>query len=79
MDSSNLSESNLKLQEENKRLRTAIEELSVLNEISTAISSTQPLEEIIELIVRKCVKNIKVEQGAVMLLDEKDQDKPFEL
>ncbi len=77
MDSSNLSESNLKLQEENKRLRTAIEELSVLNEISTAISSTQPLEEIIELIVRKCVKNIKVEQGAVMLLDEKDQDKPF--
>ncbi len=77
MDSSNLSESNLKLQEENKRLRTAIEELSVLNEISTAISSTQPLEQIIELIVRKCVKNIKVEQGAVMLLDEKDEDKPF--
>ncbi len=77
MDSSNLSETNLKLQEENKRLRTAIEELSVLNEISTAISSTQPLEQIIDLIVRKCVKNIKVEQGAVMLLDEKDQDKPF--
>ncbi len=77
MDSSNLSESNLKLQEENKRLRTAIEELSVLNEISTAISSIQPLEQIIDLIVRKCVKNIKVEQGAVMLLDEQDQDKPF--
>ena len=77
MDSTNLSESNLKLQEENKRLRTAIEELSVLNEISTVISSIQPLEQIIDLIVRKCVKNIKVEQGAVMLLDEQDQDKPF--
>ncbi len=77
MDTANLSKSNLLLQEENKRLRTAIEELSVLNEISTAISSTQPLEEIIDLIVRKCVKNMKVEQGAVMLLDEKDIDKPF--
>ena len=70
-------ETTLKLQEENKRLRTAIEELSVLNEISTAISSTQPLEQIIDLIVRKCVKHLKVEQGAVMLLDEQDQDKPF--
>lgn len=77
MDQTKQPESTFKLQEENKRLRTAIEELSVLNEISTAISSTQPLEQIIDLIVRKCVKHLKVEQGAVMLLDEKDQDKPF--
>jgi sigma-B regulation protein RsbU (phosphoserine phosphatase) len=77
MDTAKLSEPTLKLQEENSRLRTAVEELSVLNEISTAISSIQPLEQIIDLIVRKCVKHLKVEQGAVMLLDEKDQDKPF--
>ena len=77
MDKTKQSESTLKLQEENKRLRTAIEELSVLNEISTAISSTQPLEEIIDLIVRKCVKHLKVEQGAVMLLNEQDLEKPF--
>ena len=77
MDKTKQAESTLKLQEENKRLRTAIEELSVLNEISTAISSTQPLEQIIDLIVRKCVKHLKVEQGAVMLLDEQDQEKPF--
>ena len=77
MDTINLSEATQKLLEENKRLRTAVEELSVLNEISTAISSTQPLEEIIDLIVRKCVKHLKVEQGAVMLLNEKDQEKPF--
>jgi sigma-B regulation protein RsbU (phosphoserine phosphatase) len=63
--------------EENQRLRTAVEELSALNEIATAITSTQTLEQIVDLIVRKCVKHIKVEQGAVMLLDEKDQDKPF--
>jgi len=63
--------------EENQRLRAAVEELSALNEIATAITSTQTLEQIVDLIVRKCVKHIKVEQGAVMLLDEKDQDKPF--
>ncbi|RPI75471.1 MAG: GAF domain-containing protein, partial [Ignavibacteriales bacterium] len=65
------------LLEENKRLRAAVEELSALNEIATAITSTQTLEQIVDLIVRKCVKHIKVEQGAVMLLDEKDQNKPF--
>jgi phosphoserine phosphatase RsbU/P len=77
MDKTRQSESTIELQEENRRLRTAIEELSVLNEISTAISSTQPLEQIIDLIVRKCVKHLKVEQGAVMLLNEQDQEKPF--
>ncbi len=77
MDTPGKSESYIKLEEENRRLRTAIEELSALNEISTAISSTQPLEQIIDLIVRKCVKNIKVEQGVVMLMDEKDQNRPF--
>lgn len=65
------------LVEENRRLRAAVEELSALNEIATAITSTQTLEQIVDLIVRKCVKHIRVEQGAVMLLDEKDQNKPF--
>jgi sigma-B regulation protein RsbU (phosphoserine phosphatase) len=65
------------LVDENRRLRAAVEELSALNEIATAITSTQTLEQIVDLIVRKCVKHIRVEQGAVMLLDEKDQDKPF--
>ena len=66
-----------RLTEENKRLRLAVEELSILNDIATAITSTQSLEQIVELIVQKCVKHLKVEQGAVMLLDEKDQDNPF--
>jgi len=65
------------LVEENRRLKAAVEELSALNEIATAITSTQTLEQIVDLIVRKCVKHIKVEQGAVMLLDEKDESKPF--
>lgn len=65
------------LAEENKRLRLAIEELSVLNDIATAIASTQSLTEVVNLIIQKCVKHLKVEQGAVMLLDEQDQSKPL--
>lgn len=63
--------------EENIRLRAAVEELSILNDIATAISSTQSLEKIVDLIVHKCVKHLRVEQGAVMLLNEKDMNKPF--
>ena len=66
-----------RLQEENKKLRLAVGELSILNEIATAITSTQSIEKIVDLIVRKCVKHIKVEQGVVMLLDEKDTQNPF--
>jgi sigma-B regulation protein RsbU (phosphoserine phosphatase) len=65
------------LEDENKRLRTAVEELSILNDITGAITSTQTVEKIIDLIVQKCVKHLNVEQGAVMLLDELDANRPF--
>jgi len=64
--------------DENERLKKAVSELSILNEISTAISSTLSLEKIIDLIVWKCIKHLKVEQAAVMLLDESKSDKPFQ-
>ena len=65
------------LREENKRLHRVVEELSVLNSISGAISSTVSLNEIVEMIVQESVKYFNVEQGAVLLLrDEKDDD-PF--
>ncbi len=66
-----------KLVEENKRLRTAVAELSILNDVATTITSTHSIEHIVDLIVRKCVKHLKVEQGAVMLLDEKNQSNPL--
>ena len=66
-----------KLDDENRRLRAAIEELAILNDIATTISSALTLEQIIDLIVQKCIKHLGVEQGAVMLLDEKDQDSEF--
>lgn len=65
------------LEKENLRLRVAVEELSILNEIATTISSTHSLDKVIELIVQKCIKHLKVDQGAVMLLQEEDQGSPF--
>ena len=35
------------LREENQKLKTAVEELAILNDIATAITSTQSLEKII--------------------------------
>jgi sigma-B regulation protein RsbU (phosphoserine phosphatase) len=60
------------------RLRRAVEELSILNEIATAINSTMHVHQIVDLIVRKCLKLLDVEQAAVMLLDEKKDEKPFQ-
>ena len=65
------------LREENKRLRTAVEELTILNDMATAIGSTLSLDRIMELIVKKCIKHFGAEQGAVMLIDPQDKTKPL--
>lgn len=67
-----------RLREDNLRLRRAVEELSVLNEIAVAINSSLSLDHILESIVQKCTKHLKVEQVAVLLLDEKIEEKPFQ-
>ena len=69
---------NNSLLKENERLRNAIAELSIINDIATTINSTQPVEQIVDIIVKKCVKHLNVEQGAIMLLDEKDKEKPLQ-
>lgn len=73
-----LNKEQTKLKEENSRLKAAVEELAILNDIATAITSTQSLEKIVALIVQRCIKHLKVEQGVVMLLDEQDTEKPFQ-
>lgn len=63
--------------EENRRLKIAIDELAALNDIATAITSNQSVESVIDLIVRKCIKHLKVQQAVVMLLNENDMVNPF--
>ncbi len=59
-----------RLRAENRRLKAALQELSILNEVSTAVSSASSLDATVDLIVQKCVKHLKVQQGAVLLLDK---------
>ncbi len=66
-----------KLEVANEQLKNAVEELSIINDISTAINSTLSLEKIIELIVQKCIKHMKVEQGTVTLLEAGGQNDQF--
>ncbi|MCB9250106.1 MAG: SpoIIE family protein phosphatase [Ignavibacteriales bacterium] len=67
-----------KLKQENQRLKIAVEELAILNDIATVITSSQSLEKVIELMVKSCIKHLKVSQGVVMLLEEQDTEKPFQ-
>jgi len=62
------------LEKEILKLRRAVGELSILNEIAVAIGSTMKVEEITKLIISKCIKRIGVEQGAVTLLKEDQAD-----
>ena len=61
-----------RLEEENKRLRRAVDELSIINEVAAAVTSTWSLDEIVNSIVEKCVKHLNVEQGAVLLFDKQE-------
>ncbi len=65
------------LQSENENLRKAVQELSVLNDIASAINSTNSVDSIITLIVNKCIKHLNVEQCVVMLLDKEDKNSEF--
>ncbi|RMG63551.1 MAG: GAF domain-containing protein [Calditrichaeota bacterium] len=67
-----------RLEGENQRLQLAVQELSILNEIAVTISSTFDLKRIIEQIVHKCIKHLKVDQGAVMVLQKDDENAPFQ-
>jgi sigma-B regulation protein RsbU (phosphoserine phosphatase) len=66
-----------RLREENERLRVAVDELKILNEIATAISSTLSLEEVMGLMIKKCIKHLRAEQAAITLLNPEDKEKPF--
>jgi serine phosphatase RsbU (regulator of sigma subunit) len=71
------SDSTKNLERENRRLKLAVEELTILNDIATAIGSTLALDKTMELIVKKCIRHFGAEQGSVMLIDPGDKTKPL--
>jgi len=56
--------------EENQRLRKAVEELSILNELARVISSTMSLDAVIESVVKRSVRAVHGQQGMITLVDE---------
>lgn len=63
------------LERENVQLRRAVEELSILNELSLAISSSRSTDDIIQTIIRRSIKAVGAEQGVITLVG-KDQSDP---
>lgn len=62
------------LERENQQLRRAVEELSVLNELSIAISSSRGTEEVIQTIIRRSIKAVGAEQGVITMVGEDATD-----
>jgi len=65
------------LKKENQNLHLAVNELMILNDLATAISSVQDVDDIIEKIVIKCIKHLNVEEGTVSLLDRSGDKQTF--
>ncbi|WP_440998528.1 GAF domain-containing SpoIIE family protein phosphatase [Fodinibius sp. SL11] len=63
--------------DETRRLQLAVNELRILNDIATTISSIQPVKKIIDQIVFKCIKHLGVEEGTVSLLEIDTPEKEF--
>ncbi len=58
------------LQRENARLRRAVNELTILNELATAIGTAHDLDDVIRTIVQRSLRAVGAEQGVVKLIDE---------
>ena len=56
--------------EENQRLRRAVEELSVLNDLARAIGGSHSLQEVMQTIIHRSLRAIHAEQGVITLVDE---------
>lgn len=72
-------ETNKKIKEltaEVERLKTSVNELKILNEIALSTGRATDIDEILNLIVHKCVSVFNAEQGSILLLT-KNEKEPF--
>ena len=64
------------LESEVQKLKTAIEELTVLNDLAVAASKSIDVDQMLDVILKKSIKVLKAEQGSISLLSE-EKNKPF--
>jgi sigma-B regulation protein RsbU (phosphoserine phosphatase) len=63
------------LEDENRRLKRAVQELSVLNDLASAIGASLDFQHVISTITSRSVRAVRAEQGVVTLVDRlADQD-----
>jgi len=65
------------LEKEILRLKSAIEELSVLNELALAVGSAMDANDVLDKIVKKSVKAVRAEQGTIKLVTDQ-QARPLQ-
>jgi len=63
-----------RLQEENERLKRAVQELSVLNELASEIGASLDSEHIMSTIIRRSLRSVRAEQGVISLVDRESGD-----
>lgn len=56
-----------------RRLRRAIDELSVLNDLARSIGGSLDTDEIISTIVRRSLRSIRAEQGVITLVEPEEE------
>ncbi len=66
----------LELESEVRRLREAVEELKVLNEIAVAARKATDIDQMLNIIVQKSILALNAEQGSILLVTQNQND-PF--
>ena len=62
------------LEKENQHLKKTVEDLWTINQLARLISSTMPVDQILDKVVAVSVKALKAEQGTISLLTAKKEN-----
>ncbi|MFQ5639704.1 MAG: SpoIIE family protein phosphatase [bacterium] len=65
-----------RLQNEVQRLQSAVEELTVLNDLTISASLSLEVDHMLDIIVEKSIKAVKAEQGSILLVTQ-EADTPL--
>jgi sigma-B regulation protein RsbU (phosphoserine phosphatase) len=62
------------LERENQRLKRAVEELSILNDLARAIGASDNAKEIMDKIIKRALRAVNAEQGVIALVAKQPND-----
>ena len=61
-------------EDEVRRLRRSVEELSILNDLARAIGGLMKPQEVMQIIIHRSVRAVHAEQGVITMVDQKSSD-----